>query len=80
MSAGEDIHAGEDYQEINGSADAFHAMSEDYRASAGIDIEHDKFDASQKLEFLSWSSGEHAQTQESSTIRQFGKKKLKTCF
>ncbi|MEM9393358.1 MAG: alpha/beta hydrolase [Pseudomonadota bacterium] len=49
MSAGEDIRAGEDYQATNGSADAFHAMSEDYRASAGIDIEHDKADASQRI-------------------------------
>mgnify|MGYP001792137923 FL=1 len=49
MSAGDDVRAGEDYEATNGSADAFHAMSEDYRASAGIDIEHDKADASEKI-------------------------------
>ena len=47
--AGEDIKAGEDYAATNGTAEAFHAMCEDYRASKGIDIVHDKADASVKI-------------------------------
>ncbi|MEO1654362.1 MAG: alpha/beta hydrolase [Bacteroidota bacterium] len=47
--AGEDIKAGEDYAATNGTAEAFHAMCEDYRASKGIDIQHDKADANVKI-------------------------------
>ncbi|MEM1337171.1 MAG: alpha/beta hydrolase [Bacteroidota bacterium] len=50
MSAGEDEAAGEDYAATNGTEDAFHAMCEDYRASAGVDIEHDKADAAVKID------------------------------
>ena len=47
--AGEDIEAGEDYALTNGTDVAFHAMCEDYRASKGIDIIHDKADAAVKI-------------------------------
>ncbi len=50
MAAGEDTEAGEDYAATNGSAEAFHAMCEDYRASKGIDMQHDKADAEVKIE------------------------------
>ncbi|MEM9001444.1 MAG: alpha/beta hydrolase [Bacteroidota bacterium] len=49
MAAMDDEEAGEDYAATNGTDDAFHAMCEDYRASAGIDIEHDKADADVKI-------------------------------
>lgn len=49
MIAGDDIEAGEDYAATNGTDEAFHAMCEDYRASKGIDIAHDKADAHIKI-------------------------------
>ena len=49
-AAGDDLEAGEDYAATNGTADAFHAMCEDYRASKGIDMEHDKADAHIKID------------------------------
>lgn len=49
-AAGDDVDAGEDYESTNGTDDAFHAMCEDYRASKGIDIEHDKADADIKID------------------------------
>ncbi|MEL6976020.1 MAG: alpha/beta hydrolase [Bacteroidota bacterium] len=48
-AAGDDEEAGNDYAATNGTEDAFHAMCEDYRASAGIDMEHDKADADVKI-------------------------------
>ncbi|MEM7549820.1 MAG: alpha/beta hydrolase [Bacteroidota bacterium] len=48
-AAGDDVDAGEDYAATNGTDDAFHAMCEDYRASKGIDMEHDKADADVKI-------------------------------
>ena len=48
-AAGDDADAGDDYAATNGTDDAFHAMCEDYRASKGIDIEHDKADAHVKI-------------------------------
>ncbi|MEM6894143.1 MAG: alpha/beta hydrolase [Bacteroidota bacterium] len=48
-AAGDDEEAGDDYAATNGTEDAFHAMCEDYRASAGIDMEHDKADADVKI-------------------------------
>ncbi|MEM1259918.1 MAG: alpha/beta hydrolase [Bacteroidota bacterium] len=48
-AAGDDMEAGQDYAATNGTEDAFHAMCEDYRASAGIDMEHDKADADIKI-------------------------------
>ncbi|MEL6916822.1 MAG: alpha/beta fold hydrolase, partial [Bacteroidota bacterium] len=50
MTAGDDEEAGNDYAATNGTEDAFHAMCEDYRASAGIDMEHDKADADIKID------------------------------
>ena len=50
MAAGDDVGTGEDYQATNGKMDAFHAMCEDYRASKGIDMEHDKADAHIKID------------------------------
>ncbi|MEM7574638.1 MAG: alpha/beta hydrolase [Bacteroidota bacterium] len=47
--AGADVEAGEDYATTNGNNEAFHAMCEDYRASKGIDIIHDKEDAAVKI-------------------------------
>ncbi|MBL8551729.1 MAG: alpha/beta hydrolase [Hyphomonadaceae bacterium] len=45
-AVGEDgAAAGRAYAETNGNAEAFHAMCEDYRAGAGIDIAHDEADA-----------------------------------
>ncbi|MEM8897460.1 MAG: alpha/beta hydrolase [Bacteroidota bacterium] len=49
MTAGKDSKAGEDYAATNGTEEAFHAMCEDYRASKGIDIMHDKADSSLKI-------------------------------
>ncbi|MEL6557076.1 MAG: alpha/beta hydrolase [Bacteroidota bacterium] len=49
-SAGDDEAAGDDYAATNGTADAFHAMCEDYRASKGIDMEHDSIDANVKID------------------------------
>ena len=49
MTAGDDIKAGEDYAATNGTVEAVHAMCEDYRASKGIDIEHDKADSHLKI-------------------------------
>jgi len=49
-AAGKDVEAGEDYAATNGTVDAFHAMCEDYRASKGIDMEHDKADANVKID------------------------------
>ncbi|MEO0507298.1 MAG: alpha/beta hydrolase [Bacteroidota bacterium] len=48
-AAGDDEEAGNDYAATNGTEDAFHAMCEDYRASAGIDMEHDEADADVKI-------------------------------
>ncbi|MEO0527107.1 MAG: alpha/beta hydrolase, partial [Bacteroidota bacterium] len=50
MTAGDDEEAGNDYAATNGTEDAFHAMCEDYRASTGIDMEHDKADADIKID------------------------------
>ncbi|MEM1120473.1 MAG: alpha/beta hydrolase [Bacteroidota bacterium] len=49
MTAGKDVKAGEDYAATNGTMEAFHAMCEDYRASKGIDMEHDKVDKVTKI-------------------------------
>lgn len=45
-----DEAAGREYAETNGTPEAFHAMCEDYRAGAGIDIEHDEADADSLIE------------------------------
>jgi haloacetate dehalogenase len=47
--AGSEPEAIEDYVATNGNPAAFHAMCEDYRAGAGIDLEHDRADADQPI-------------------------------
>lgn len=39
----------EDYVATNATAEAFHAMCQDYRAGAGVDLAHDAADAAMKL-------------------------------
>ncbi len=48
--APEDADAMAAYAETNGTPEAFHAMCEDYRAGAGIDLEHDAADAGALIE------------------------------
>ena len=51
LSGGEsDSPAADDYALTNGTPEAFHAMCEDYRAAATVDIEHDKADADRLIE------------------------------
>ena len=38
-----------DYLATNGDAEALHAMCEDYRAGAGVDLEHDAADADRRI-------------------------------
>jgi haloacetate dehalogenase len=47
---GWDKAAVDDYAATNGNLEAFHAMCQDYRAGAGIDIEHDNADADQPID------------------------------
>ena len=46
---GGDEAAGRAYARTNGTPEAFHAMCEDYRAGAGVDLEHDAADAARPI-------------------------------
>lgn len=47
---GADPEALDDYAATNGDPAAFHAMCEDYRAGAGVDLEHDAADEGLRIE------------------------------
>jgi haloacetate dehalogenase len=48
--SGTDAAAVAAMEKTNGTAEAFHAMCADYRAGAGVDLEHDSADASRPIE------------------------------